>query len=235
MSTTETKRSLRDAIADAEAFRAMFPPDSYSRWEIAGSVRRRVAMVGDVEHVIIPVVGEFTKGGGLFAETEKRNLFLHHLDELVRTYQMKKHVYPNGSNRWGEKYRGVDFCGHCHEIFLATPQNWGSTLAIRTGPGEFSKSLVIALQRNGYWQNEGSTYNKRAMSCSCGWSGKAAMTAEISELDHKPRFTNGNERPLICPSCRRGDQLAMERVEVATEEQYFRLCGMNWIEPEKRR
>lgn len=186
MSTTTAKRTLAHALADAEAFKSLFDPSLYERWEFAGSLRRRKSEVGDVEHVIIPrFEGEL-------------NCLWHRLDELVKAGTLTKHIYGDqnapgllfagGSPRWGEKYRGVDFRGFNHEIFTADLDNWGPTLAIRTGPWEFSKMLVTNLPRRGF-VNEGGYV-------------KIESTGE--------------------------------RISVPSEEEYFKLCGVKFLPPERR-
>jgi DNA polymerase/3'-5' exonuclease PolX len=139
--STSIKRPLKDAQQDANDFRGLFP-GCYERWEIAGSVRRLKADVGDVEHVVIP------KGDKLWRRIEELtrdadNMFADPNAPFV------KHVYPNGTHRWGERYRGVDFRSFAHEIFVADVENWGAILAIRTGPAEFSEMLVTRLKVGG--------------------------------------------------------------------------------------
>lgn len=148
MSTTATKRSLQQAQADAFAFRALFPGNAWLRWETAGSVRRNCAYVGDVEHVVIPAIGPNPNpAASLFAvEPEQVNLLLHAMDRAVRDGRICHHLYPNCTTRWGARYRGADFRGFCHEVFLAEPRNYGSALAIRTGPADYSRYLVTRLR-----------------------------------------------------------------------------------------
>jgi DNA polymerase/3'-5' exonuclease PolX len=211
MSTTATKRSYVNASADALAFRELFPSSCYQVWEFAGSLRRCKREVGDVEHVIIPVFGNYQQHDGLFVEEKHGNLLWHRLDQLVEQGVLSKHVYGKVKvpqtvitptdiydkgppiekpvHRWGEKYRGVDFRGFNHEIFLADLDNLGPTLAIRTGPWEFSKMLVSSLPKRGL-VNEG-----------------------------------GYVRPADKP-----DQI----ISCPTEEEYFKLCGIRYLPPEKR-
>ncbi len=146
--STSIKRPHAEALRDAEDFRALFA-GLYARWEIAGSVRRGKVEVGDVEHVVMPQdvdafwrrVDELTcNPGDMFAPTDA---------------PLRRHVYPNGTNRWGEKYRGVDFRGFAHEIFLADALNFGSVLAIRTGPAEFSEMLVTRMNIRGRFRQQG--------------------------------------------------------------------------------
>lgn len=152
MSTTTARRPHAQALADAEAFRALFPPSTYERWEIAGSVRRRKPEVADVEHVVIPRFGDVQTGTGLFALPERTNLLWFHLDSLMRGMAgLEKHWYGNG-NRWGDKYRGVDFRGFNHEVFTADVANFGSVLLIRTGPADFSERMVTRLRNGGMYR-----------------------------------------------------------------------------------
>ncbi len=148
MSTVAEKRSLSEACQDALDFQALFPMPLITRWHVAGSVRREKPFVGDVEHVVVPVNVE---------------AFWRHLESLVSDPNdmfsgngpLTKHVYPNGSLRWGEKYRGVDFRGFNHEIFLADKDNLGAILAIRTGPADYSKMLVTAMLNGGRYRQQG--------------------------------------------------------------------------------
>ena len=154
MSTTSTTRPLADAIRDAHAFRDLFPKSTYTRWEIAGSVRRKRPEVGDVEHVIEPAFANREVGGGLFTEIQRINLLFAHLDTLVAGGTATKHQYGGTGYRWGEKYRGVDFCGFLHEIFCATAVNWGSTLLIRTGPADYSRMVVTKIKDGGMYRQQ---------------------------------------------------------------------------------
>jgi hypothetical protein len=219
MSTATIKRSHADALADAEAFRALFPVACYSRWEFAGSLRRGRSEVSDVEHVIIPAIGEIP-GGGLFAEPQRVNLLWHRLDALYSGRQVEKHLYGSHHQsgaplyRWGEKHRGVDFRGFNHEMFCAHADgsNWGPTLAIRTGPAEFSERLVTQLRRHGRRNHLGYVWNcDRCPAC-------------------------GQDRvDKQCELCDGTNLQPVERLSVPDERTYFALAGVQWAEPRDRR
>lgn len=147
MSTTANKRVASVAIEDARALRDLWPLETYVRWHLAGSLRRAKPQVGDVEHVVIPVWREVSDG--LFSQTRTVNLWLKHADKLLAEGRIAQHVYPNGTHRWGEKYRGISWRGFAHEVFLATPDNFGLIYLIRTGPAEYSQRVVTALKANG--------------------------------------------------------------------------------------
>lgn len=215
MSTTMTKRPLEQAIADARAFRDLFA-DCYEHWDIAGSVRRRQPFVGDVEHVVIAAARE---APGLFAgqPVESVNLMWDRVEQLLLQGRVVKHDYGRDGTalfRWGTKYRGVDFRGFNHELFLAQPNNLGPTLAIRTGPAEFSQRLVARLHRCCYRNHRGNV-----------WSCDACPSCSDAERD----------RGITCPRCDGTGLLPVAIVPVADERAYFRLAGLPWTEPEDRR
>lgn len=237
--STSIKRTYHRALHDAEAFRALFAPACYARWEIAGSLRRRKPEVGDVEHVIVPAFGTIP-GDGLFAEPRQVNLLWQRLDDMVKAGTLTRHVYASAAGateRWGDRYRGVDYMGFNHEIFTACEENWGSVLAIRTGPAEFSKGLVVGLQRKGYMNKGGYVRNKSQWVCSaCCWRGTAPLWTPVAR--RKPEYirtiAGGFEEGAACPGCRSSDYLQASIVPVPTEERFFELAGAEYLLPEQR-
>ena len=157
MSTTSSKRPHADALRDAEAFRALFPPSCYKRWEFAGSLRRQRPEVGDVEHVVEPAFELRQDPLGMFDNPVPYNLLFGRLDLCVASEEfVAKHLYGVTGYRWGEKYRGVDFRGFLHEIWCADEFNWGNILLIRTGPDSYSKQFVDTLRKGqNYRQQDG--------------------------------------------------------------------------------
>lgn len=145
--SSETRRPLAQAQADAAAFCAMFLSDSWLEWHIAGSVRRRRPDVGDVEHVIVPRIDVVEGCASLFPEPT--SLLWLELEELVSQGKCSRAVYSDGRGRWGDRYRGVEFRGFKHELFTASMATRGLILAIRTGPADFSRELVTRLKRRG--------------------------------------------------------------------------------------
>ena len=193
MSTTEGKIALPAAIAAAEKFRALFPPEMFRRWVVAGSVRRERTEIGDIEHVVEPAVVE-VRSAGLFGAVAAgvRTPLLNRLDELAAQGVIERAVYPDGKHRWGDRYRGVLFEGVRHELFMTDRANWGPILAIRTGPALLSQRLVTALASRGLYRQQ----------------------------DGYVRYAGG----------RNAGEIRM----VATEEEYFSLCGLAYIEPRDR-
>lgn len=184
--STGAKIPLDRALRQAEAFRALFKPELFSVWTVAGSVRRRKEEIGDIEHVVIPEHGAATLPGQMFPQGCV-NLMLHRLDELVAGGEITRQVKSDGRTRWGDRYRACVHGGVVHEVFLATPSNYGAILAIRTGPADWSREMVTILRARGLRQEGGYV-----------------------------RDGAGNAIP--CP----------------TEQKFFELCGMQYIEPHER-
>jgi hypothetical protein len=214
MSATDTRLSLAEATFAARKFRDLFPPETYERWEFAGSLRRGCRDVGDIEHVVVPRFVDLP-GADLFATPAPTNLLMRLLDELVRQGAVSPHDY-GGRQRWGPLYRGVDFlvlATSLHEVFCADADNWGPILAIRTGPPDFSRRLVTSLRKSGY-RNKG------------GYVWRCRRCPDAIKAEHP------GER---CPKCQGTYLEPVEKVGVPDEQTYFRLCGVPFTKPEERR
>jgi DNA polymerase/3'-5' exonuclease PolX len=192
--STGEKRPHAEGWASAERFRELFA-GTFEHWSIAGSVRRRSPLVGDVEHVVVPKFLDIETQSFLTgpAEVSRENRLWIVLDQLVASGKLARATYgETRTHRWGEKYRGVLFEGFKHEIFTADEKNLGPILAIRTGPAEFSEHLVKVLKAGGrYRQQEGYL-----------------------------RYAGGNSEGQV--------RACMD------EREFFRLCGVPWLEPEQR-
>lgn len=127
---------------------------SIDRLEVAGSIRRECAEVGDIEIVCIPVFGEIEKSGGLFAEKVEVNLLWRRLDELIDQGVILKH-WNGSSHTWGDTMRRLDYGGMCIDVFTATESNWGSILLIRTGSSDYSRHAVDKMLRDGMYRQIG--------------------------------------------------------------------------------
>ncbi|MDB5294955.1 MAG: hypothetical protein JWO31_938 [Phycisphaerales bacterium] len=233
--TLTGKRDWATAKRDAGDFYRLFPSTVWRGWSAAGSVRRRCPEVGDVDHVVIPAVGELA-GDGLFGATEPANLLWHHLDGLVAAGTVAK-AWNGRSFCWGEKKRSVSFRGFTHEVWTADADNWGSVLAIRTGPDPFSQRLVVGLQRQGYCNDGGYVWDKGMIACRCGgWSGSwdDLRRLPVGTLGSGAKWTTGRGEPVVCPVCGWGGRLEMGRMSVPDERRYFELAGEPWREPKER-
>jgi len=186
MSATRERRELIEATEDGLALMRLVG-NHFFDWRIAGSVRRRVATVGDVEHVIVPGPAFIARLDALVEAHAAEGLFV--ACATADSIRLRRAIYPDGRTRWGLRYRGLVFRGFRHELFMATMDNVGALLAIRTGPAHYSRELVTKLRDRGVHRME-----------------------DGHVVDARTR----------------------KIVSVTTEEQFFALCGVEWIEPSRR-
>lgn len=162
MSATKTSLPLDTARRVAERLVDALEP-ACARIEIAGSIRRGKAEVGDIELVAIPRVVQAVQWDlfGGTATVQTRDLLAERLEELVDGRLISRTPPPGGRAAWGERMRKfwlrVDDARIAQvDLFLATPENWGAIFCIRTGPAAFSQALVTHFkQRTPYRQQDG--------------------------------------------------------------------------------
>ncbi len=125
------------------------------RIAIAGSVRRQRPEVRDLEIVAIPKPGPRP----VFGEPAYATALDAVLARLVQQWQLR---WDRETPRNGPKYKRLVHAGTRQKIdlFLATPDNYGYILAIRTGDADFSRALVLkasagGLMPRGYFHHEG--------------------------------------------------------------------------------
>lgn len=139
------------------------------RREIAGSVRRRKPHVGDIEIVAIPRLGEpmldlFGNESG-----DGPDLLDRHVRQLLEDGMFAARPDINGHTAVGTRYKRLLYRDAPLDLFTATEANWGQILAIRTGPGLFSKQLMSSRLQGG-WLPVGVRSEGGQM-----WRGKAAL------------------------------------------------------------
>src|SRR5205823_8288906 len=134
---SKTKRPLREAERIAAAIVADLAP-SCARIQVAGSVRRRKEVIGDIEIVAIPRYAP----AGLFGDCTA-NLLWEHL-HASDAYRFTKGDHANG------RYYQLALPLHAGlqlDLFLAQPDNWGLTLLVRTGSAAFSTAMLVRWKR----------------------------------------------------------------------------------------
>jgi DNA polymerase (family 10) len=127
---------LEMATAIAERIKDQLAPHC-DRIEIAGSIRRRKADVGDIEIVAIPKPYDV----GLFASG---------IAPIVNAWPKVRGELPC-------KYTQRELPdGIALDLFFATPENWGLIFAIRTGSADYShRVLACGWVRAGYKSADG--------------------------------------------------------------------------------
>lgn len=123
--------------------------DVCDRLEIAGSLRRGVQQVSDIELVMKPKYLEqkdmFGEVGGLV------NLLEQRCDELLSNGTFEKRLNKNGAPiAWGKpgeesRYKSIACKGAPVDLFIVLPdRQWGPTMLLRTGPGDANQVLVTS-------------------------------------------------------------------------------------------
>jgi DNA polymerase/3'-5' exonuclease PolX len=141
--------AAHEALAVArEVCNALRP--ACERLIVAGSLRRRRLMVGDVEILFIPKLVEVP--GDLFTKAHA-SLADDALGHLLASGVLAKRRNTNGSEMWGDKNKlAVHVAsGIPVDLFAATDSNWFNYLVCRTGPGESNIAIASAAKRMG-WQ-----------------------------------------------------------------------------------
>lgn len=112
---------------------------SCEKLQIAGSLRRRVKLVHDIEIVVVPVLEELPD---LLGETHAmRSRLDDTLDELIEERVLRS--FPGAKNGPRMKQFAVQPLGIKVDLFIVLPPaQWGTLLAIRTGPAHYSHWLV---------------------------------------------------------------------------------------------
>lgn len=128
-----------DALAVATDIMEQLRPHCF-RIEIAGSIRRKSALVGDIEIVAIP-------------KPYATGLFEDGIASIVNRWEKVKGKLVYGKSRYTQRILpgGIKL-----DLFLATPENWGQTFAVRTGSAEYShKILAIGWCKRGFESVDG--------------------------------------------------------------------------------
>jgi len=151
----ETRWPLRQAAALARSLVTFLEPYC-DRIEVAGSVRRQKADVGDIELVLVPKLEQRPVPGQLglldAPRTRQVSLAWEELDRLVVAGKLAP------ATRCGDRYR-------CHPATAGLPQidlfavlppaQWGPIFAVRTGPADFGRGCMIRLQQRGLRLKDG--------------------------------------------------------------------------------
>ena len=127
------------------------------RLELAGSLRRKKAEIGDIEIVAVPKLAL-----NLFGEPTGRSLVD---DEIATCADMGVIKVVKGGHRY-KQFIVVSVNGHEYQVDLflqPDPTTWGINFMLRTGPAEFSRRMVTAKEKGGLKPND------LAMFGACVW------------------------------------------------------------------
>jgi DNA polymerase (family 10) len=149
MSTTATRLPQAEARRLADELIALLR-GSCERLEVAGSLRRGAATIGDLELVAVPLL---VRAVDLFGEPEGdwRDLLSERVDELGEEGVLGLRLDRNGRPRYGARYKALLYEGVAVDLFaVLAPAQWGVIFLIRTGPADFGHRLITP-RRQGGW------------------------------------------------------------------------------------
>jgi DNA polymerase/3'-5' exonuclease PolX len=144
--TVDTRMFRPEAVAIARAFVAEIEPYT-DQLVVAGSLRRRLAKIGDIEVVCVPKV-EPTETtipdlfGGQVVHGEV-DLLDAMMTMLLDKGRVQKRLDAAGTPRWGRKLKYLSFQGAPVDLFAPEAGQFGWHLVLRTGPAAFSRQLVV--------------------------------------------------------------------------------------------
>jgi DNA polymerase/3'-5' exonuclease PolX len=145
------KRPYNEVLPIAQRIVAGISPYC-ERVEIAGSLRRKRPLIGDIEIVALPKRAVDLFGQPASSLPTELDLFLRARlgDDLVKD---------------GGKYKQFPYAGHQVDLFLpASAGHWGCIYLIRTGSYEFNQWLMNVQQRRaGVLFREGLLHNSQGV------------------------------------------------------------------------
>ncbi len=130
--------------------------------EIAGSIRRRKPMVGDVEIVFVPRYDTAKLPGEMFAQAEQNMADLA-IENLILCGVLGKRVNAKGSEMFGEKNKLVRHMatGIPVDLFATTEAAWFNYLVCRTGGSESNIAICnAAIARGWKWNPYGAGFSR---------------------------------------------------------------------------
>lgn len=219
-----TRLQAREVVPVARRFVDLIQPYC-DRLVVAGSLRRRLPTVGDVELCVIPRVEAVqTTTTDLFGEsvqTAQVDRLHEFLDRALLDGIVSKRPRADGATFWGPRAKYLTFEGLPFDVFSAVndwrkpgtvptaePDRFGIMLVIRTGPSGYSHRLVTPKDQQ----------------------------AEVGK--------KGNGQPILKPGLlpviyRVQDgwltyRTSAERIPTPTEESVYELLGLEYAEPWQR-
>lgn len=141
------RRPLKEMRAAAERLRAEILPFC-ERCEIAGSIRRGLPTVADIELVAIARLGDAPIPGEMFAR-RRVDLLHSYCARQVAAGNWQHRLDVNGRPSFGDKYKRLLVDGAPLDLFATTADNWGVIFMIRTGPADWSHRFVTAQRIGG--------------------------------------------------------------------------------------
>lgn len=132
---------------------------------VAGSLRRRKALVGDVEILYVPQMADGPRVD-MFAPPVPRGLDEGLLEVLLERGVLTKRLSVKGSAAWGAKNKLAVHVesGIPVDLFAATAENWWNYIVCRTGGARSNIAICTAARERGWkWNPYGAGFSRRLM------------------------------------------------------------------------
>ena len=143
MTQQKTRYPIRVAASVARWLMEELGP-ACERIEVAGSVRRNLQMVGDVELVCVP---RYEEARDLFGQpVQGRDLLDAAIQALIQKGHLEVRTGPSGGRSYGPRNKFLLHVanGVPVDVFSTEAANFGLTLFVRTGPRDWN---IRAMQR----------------------------------------------------------------------------------------
>jgi DNA polymerase/3'-5' exonuclease PolX len=127
LSNVETKTPYEQALSKALALKELLAP-ACELLAIAGSLRRKKPLIGDLELVAIPKMESILDMFGFEVGQESA---------VVRVLREQR-IVSTGA----ERMRRFPWLGMTCDLFLTVPERWAQIFLIRTGSVDFSKWVM---------------------------------------------------------------------------------------------
>ncbi len=158
--TKQKLYSRHEALAVARSLVHMLSPVSVERIEIAGSLRREVSKVHDIEIVLVPKFVDTKED--MFNQT-LANLADKALNELLAGGVLEHRPNVNGDTCWGDlnKMAIHSDTGIPVDFFACSRVNWWNSLVVRTGGKQTNIEISkAALDRGWSFEAGGAGFHK---------------------------------------------------------------------------
>ena len=220
MSHCIVRRPLAEALRLAEDLADELAPYC-DRIEVAGSIRRRVPLIGDLELVAIPRFGDAMMQTNLFGAPrqlgEAENALKSYIDaEMVATGRVeplkpntRAHVPdPTWSRKGTARYWRLFLPRESMQLdfFLPDVDTWGVIYMQRTGSPDFARAVVMR-----WAQVSGGGRS---------WKGRLHPPVRAGEA---PYCVDDQGKPLGPP------------LDTPTERSVFEAVGLRWVAPTARK
>lgn len=158
----KTPFSLGDAAAIAKLF-SKYLKGKCDRLVFAGSLRRRAALVNDIEIIYIPSFAREPDPGDLFGAFHQVNTTDRALAALLVAGILAKRPNKNGAESWGNLNKLATHLesGIAIDFFSASSSNWFNYLTCRTGGTATNIEIAAAAKKIGWkWNPYGDGFSR---------------------------------------------------------------------------